>query len=420
MESMDFSTFCHISQYGDRGYQKLPRMIAMSRTALWAPSSVILKSGHSGLTCKKFLEYVNDRNIRIFGREEWLLDPEFRNSRPWPEAAWNEDVDGQIKEICERDRSEPFERRRVVIAPEEQSQEYVENYVATKPDEVRWWIGLLHDEKRIRTIPRGTREAAFRELHRPVEAVKRIVRDAYNHGQAISYSQADAPFLARGINPKFRNILAEAPPLVYSGTNIPPVTRYYAKTPAIRRKYVDLKLSDIAEQMMMVLGAFDKHARNRLQADSLDRFIGGEGRENLMQWISKIYGLTRRSDARKVDGLVLDELVSDLSCGKFSNVWEEFRSHLDETLCLIGGAGTALIGIATAPVVAGIGVATSTYPIVKGIGRQAGFVPGTFSGPKWPFLYAYDRNPNRRYWTQLQDFTNQLQSDAYSDPADIP
>jgi hypothetical protein len=65
-----FSTFCHISQYGDTGYRVLPRMIAMSRPSLWSPSSVILNSGSSGISPKTFLRYVEDRGFSQTSRPE--------------------------------------------------------------------------------------------------------------------------------------------------------------------------------------------------------------------------------------------------------------------------------------------------------------------------------------------------------------
>ena len=398
-------------------------MISMSRPALWAPSSsVILGSPLSGLSASTFLGYVEQGEIRIFARYNWLYEPKWRNSSPWREAAWNENIDGVIKRFCDEDASKPKEARRVVIAPEEQSAEFVESYIANNPQEVRWWTNVLRDEKKQKTIPRGTREAALRDLdiNQPSLAVCRIVRDAYNHGQAILYSGADAPLLARGINSKFLRILEKAPPLIDKEASRGDGSRSQILTVAPTR--VNLKLSNIAEQMMAILGALDWHARNRGEVDSLDRFIRGEGREGLMSWIRRIHSLLERSQGRKLDGLVLEELRSDLSEGRFSNAWRDLWRHWDEGSVFAVASATALIGFAASPleIIPFIGLAAAAYPVGKGVVRQLGYVPATFSGPQWPFLYAYGTYPKRPQLKQLRYVLDELQRMESSESADIP
>lgn len=390
----------------------------MSRPSLWAPSSVILGSTLSGLSANTFLRYVEEREIRIFARYNWLHEPAWRNSLPWSEAAWNEDIDGVIKRICCEDANEPKDDRRVVVVPEEQSHNFVETYVQNNPKEVQRWKDILLDEEKRKTIPRGTREAAWRDIDQPDLAIRRIIRDAYNHGQAISYSGADAPLLAKGINPKFLRILAEAPPLIdktISGNNPGRQLPITAPTRA------NLQLSNIAEQLMTILGALDTHARDRGDLDSLDRFIRGEGRRGLMSWIGRIHSLLRRTQGRELNGLVLEELRSDLAEGKFSSAWRDLWRHWDEASVFATASATALIGFAAAPlaIIPFIGVAAAAYPVGKGAVRQLGYLPATFSGPQWPFLYAYGTSSKRPQLKQLHYVLDELQRKESTESADI-
>jgi hypothetical protein len=78
-----FPIFCHISEYREAGYQALHRMLAISQPLnLWAPSSAYSHSPVCKLPPKDFVRYVDDGLIRVFGREECLLDPEHRARHP--------------------------------------------------------------------------------------------------------------------------------------------------------------------------------------------------------------------------------------------------------------------------------------------------------------------------------------------------
>lgn len=155
MNELRFSTFCHISQYGEHGYGELARMVAMSRPALWAPSSLMLKSSASALTPKAFLRYLNAGEIRVFDCHEWLCEPASRG-KDWAGAAWDDSIDGEIKRICEEDANKPKDEQRVVVVPAENGYKFADLYLEQHPAEVTRWERILRSSQRSQAIPPGT------------------------------------------------------------------------------------------------------------------------------------------------------------------------------------------------------------------------------------------------------------------------
>lgn len=409
MNSSDFSTFCHISQYGNKGYRALRRMIAMSQPCLWAPSSVLLKSDLTRLSPTAFLRYVEKGEIRIFGRHEWLHEPEWRNSRPWPDAAWDNTIDGTIRRICLEDEGEPKEQQRVAVAPPENGYSFAESYLDANPQEISRWTRILSDKKHRLVIPSETREAALRDIddNNPKGAVRRVLRDAYNHGQAFSYSGADAPLLVEPIHKDFLKILADAPPLDgSSATKGAPEKRMRESS----SKTMDLQISAVAGQLIEFLQQLDLHARDRGDVDSLDGFIRGQGRRELMRWMRGVCDLLKYTQPRELNGLLLVKLRSDFGMGRFPSSVESLFHGTDEAAVTAVGMASTLIGLTTDPrgTAPLMGLGATIYALEKGFLRQIGWAPDTFTGPQWPFIYAYGTRPKRKQRKQLLYVLNEL------------
>jgi len=406
MDAPQFSTFCHISQYSDKGYLALPRMIAMSQTCLWAPSSVILKSDSSGLSPSSFLRYLEEGEIRIFGRYEWLYEPRWRNSERWLGTAWDPNIDGMIRSICDEDSSKPRKLRRVVVVPAEQGFEFADAYLAENPAEVSRWLGVLSSKRR-QAIPDGTREAALRNIDQPVLAARRILRDAYNHGQALAYSEADAPLLVQPIHREFLRILAGAPALIGE-----PDAKSALGMPGQQQVSgdINLQLGVIIGQLLTILAELDIHARDRGDVDSLDRFIRGEGRRDLMLWMGRICMLLKQAKPRELNGLLVKQLRSDIGVSAFSSAVEDLLHRKDEASLAVVGMASAILGLATDPagVATLMGIAASVYPLGKGLMRQLGYAPAGFTGPQWPFLYTYGTRAKRKQLKQIRYVLDEL------------
>jgi hypothetical protein len=400
-----FSTFCHISDYGDEGYRSLPKMIAMSRPCLWAPSSSILKSGLAGVSPDKFLHYVERDQVRILGRYDWLQDPAWRRQQTWQGASWDDRIDGAIRDICNEDSSKPLSDRRVCIAPEEKGYDFADSYLEAHPEEVAKWQRRLQSKVTRSAIPLGTLEAALRDIDDPHKSARRILRDAFNHGQAIAYSGADAPFILDRIRGDFLRILAQAP----LATNLPPAV--VADVPAqAHPEALSRSAAELTTQLLEILAELDIHSRNRGEVDSLDGFIRGGGRQDLMQWMARICTIAKQADAKKVDSLILRQLRSDLHDGHFENVFRESLTHLDDAGLGSVSVVSSFLGAAADPrsALALIGVGAVVYPIGRGLMRQLGYVSSNFSGPQWPFLYSYGTRPKRRQRKQLTYVLEQI------------
>jgi hypothetical protein len=377
-------------------------MVAMSQPVLWAPSSYMLKSDVSALTPKVFLRYLEHGEIRIFGRYEWLCEPSSRKERLWPGSAWDDSIDGEIKRVCEADSNKPKNERRVAIAPHEEGYDFAGRYLDQHPAEITRWERILRT-RRNTAIPSGTREAALREIDRPELAARRILRDAYNHGQAIAYSEADVPLLVQRIHREFLRILGDAPPLDGEGSALasgrPP-----GRPPSPR---IDWNTGVIADELLEILAEFDIHSRGHADADSLDRFISGQGRKDLMQWLSRMCVVLREAQPKalnkQLDGLLIGQLRHEIGGGQFPRFWDRLKERKDDgaiaaaSLALAAAAFTvdpaSLIGIAP--------LALSVYPVGKLI-RQMGYAPPGFTGPHWPFLYTYGTRPTPKQVKQLR------------------
>jgi hypothetical protein len=134
------------------------------------------------------------------------------------------------------------------------------------------------------------------------------------------------------------------------------------------------------------------------------------GRPDLMQWMTRISAILRQVDPRNVNGLLLKQLKSDLGYGHFYNVFEELLTRKEESAIGAMGMLSTIIGLATDPIglSALLGVAASAYPLGKGLIRQLGYAPATFSGPQWPFLYTYGKQPKRRQLKQVRYVLDEL------------
>jgi hypothetical protein len=361
------------------------------------------------------LRYVEERQIRVFGRYEWLYEPKWRNSQRWPETSWDQEIDGKIRSICDEDSGKPKNERRVVVVPPEQGYDFADAYLDKYPEEVARWQRILVNKKSRQAIPGGTREAALRDVDEPALAARRILRDAYNHGQAIAYSEANAPLIVQHTHTQFLRILADAPPLRDEADASSVVTMRESQQVS---KPTDLQLSIVTAQLLEILAELDIHARDRGEVDSLDRFIRGQGRRDLMRWLEGICALLKQTQARELNRLLLNQLRSDLKDSRFSNIMEGIAHKKDEATLAVVGMASTVLGLATDPaslaalnsagVATLMGLTASAYPVGKGLMRQLGYAPAEFTGPQWPFLYTYGTRARRRQLKQLRYVLDEL------------
>lgn len=372
-------TFCHISELGPLGYRNLHRMLAMSSPLnLWAPSSVLLRDPGCRISPEDFIKYVRNGSIRIVARKEWLTESRKRDEHPWDGARWDPYVDGQIKSIMEEDEAAglPRAQRHVVAAGPEQGWTRAKKYVKKNPDAARDWEAILRLDDSL--IPAGTRDTAKREAAaRPNGALLTVLRDAYNHGFAIRESDAEIPFLLRPEDRAFLGLMAK----IQDGESRPE-----DKTGSQRQAAVHADLSELTYKMIEALTKIETDRTN------LETFVGSQEQKALLQWAGAICGRITSAGVQAADVDLARELAEELRRGTFPGI---HIADLQRPLEAGASAATAVdISFAARGLLHGAdpmgigGVVAAAFPVGYGICKKMGWVPGSFQGEQWPFLYA--------------------------------
>jgi hypothetical protein len=398
-----FPTFCHIGEYDKSGYRMLHRMLAMSQPLiLWAPTSPQLEHEQCRIPPQAFLRYVEAGRIRVLAREQWLTSKTFRDSRPFPGARWTESFDGELKKLCEQDASKPVEQRRVVAAPPEDGWTWAENHLDDDPGQVARWNRLARSKTAASKIPAGTLQAAFRHAgDDPVELAKAILRDAYNHGQAIRLSGAEVPFLLSATDRRFLDVL---------GKTASPSRRAASRSRGTMAQAgpaeplpIDETSAELAAQLLDVLQLLDIGAPGTRRSKDLDKFLRGDGHQNLVAWLSRMCSLLKQTDARNLDNAVITALQADLSGGELARPLRDMiRQPVATSVGAIGVATTVMTyAIDPTGALSTTGFLTAAVQAAMGLFRALGYVPVSFTGPQWPFLYTYGSPAKKRQMAHL-------------------
>ncbi|GLZ34363.1 hypothetical protein Lesp02_65500 [Lentzea sp. NBRC 105346] len=372
-----FRTFCHISDYGSDGYANLHRLIATSSPlVLWAPSSQLLHDPRCRITPEAFVRYVERGAVRIIGRENWLLDKEFRDEHRWPGARWDHTVDAAIRSIALHDQSLPPSRRRVTIAPDEQGLTRATEHVEQHPEVIESLREALTTGAN--ELPLGVVQHASRYLSDPRDLAINILRPAYNHLDAIAMSETRAPFFLSRKESRFHELLST---LQEPGPAAPP-------------KHHDAEvLADLTVQVLDLMRHLD-----RLRESSLDGFVDGEGHELLTRWLSAVCEDVSRLPPDSVRGAVVRRLRDEFDRGRLRDGWRDIAGSLEG---VVSGAGLTSavtevlvqqLGVFTA-----IGLATGAVTMAHGLMQKLGHAKVPYEGAsQWPFLYAFGKPASGR------------------------
>ncbi|MFG2824865.1 hypothetical protein ACGFX4_36230 [Kitasatospora sp. NPDC048365] len=387
VQAPEFPTFCHISELGAAGYADLHAMVAVSRPLnLWAPSSVLLSSPECRITPGEFVGLVDAGHIRVVAREEWLVDRGFRDNRPWSGARWEPEVDSALKTIMEDDLAEPdVRRRRVLAVGPESGRASAERMLAADPVQLRYWTEMLGSAEADRVIPAGVLENARRRGGTDLEkqAVE-IVRDAWNHGDAMVECGADIPFLMRAEDRAFADLLARVPTLPHqAGGPVPGEEQAVRERPA-----QEVPLAEVTGQMLEAL--------RRVEMDRTDivAFTRSAGHAALVAWFAAICARIRADGVADTDVDVRAELVRQLTQDGFPGLSLDALRRPTMT----EGVESVTLGIDLQQLLsgtAGIGtfltMSAATFSVGRGLARRLGWVPGMYRGDEWPYLYAGKR-----------------------------
>ncbi len=376
-----FRTFCHISEYGETGYEHLHRMIATSAPlVLWSPSGQLLESPRCRVTDADFVRYVERGQVRIVGREPWLLDRSFRDAHPWPGSRWRTEVDDAVRAIALEDASLPAHRRRVLISPDEQGPLRAAEHVELHPEVVDTLHAALTGPT-ASSFPVGVIEHARRFQDSPRALATDVLRHAYNHLDALALSGGEAPFYLSPRESRFHDLLSslhgDAP----------------RAAPAARDEVL---LTDLTEQVLDLL--------RRLEAaggGGLAGFTLGEGHELLARWMARVCATVRSGAA--AEGVLLRTLQDDFDSGRLRNDWRDLVRGPEG---LLTGGGLGLVAVEAAvqqvDVFVGLGLATGAIATARGFLQRLGHVAAPYeNASQWPFLYAFGRRASGKRRTAL-------------------
>lgn len=418
-EDRTFPTFCHIGEYDEDGYQKLHRMLAMSQPLiLWAPISSQLEHEKCRIPPRTFLEYVEEGRIRVMARKKWLTEPAFRNylafkaDHPYPEARWDKNFDGELKRICQQDASCPAERRRVVVAPDEDGWRWAEEYLKSKPEQITRWSRIAHSKKPEDKVPAGTLQAAFRYAgDDPAKFAQAILRDAYNHGDALKQSGADVPFLLSPTDRRFLDILGEtaAPERRAANRRGGRKTNVGLAVRSAEHPPIDETSTELAKQLLDLLKIFDIGAPAMRRGRNLDRFLRGDGHQHLVGWLSQLCGFLKQVDARNLDSAVVVALQADLRGAEIAKPLRDMIRHPVATSVGAIALATTVMSYVVDPTdpLAITGLLAAAVQGSGGMFRDLGYIPASFAGPQWPYLYTYGSQANKRQIANMLNMLNE-------------
>ncbi|MEV4619121.1 hypothetical protein AB0J74_10510 [Asanoa sp. NPDC049573] len=393
-------TFCHISDFGEYGYRRLHRMIAISQPlTLWSPSSVLLRSKACSVSPDDFVKLVENGTVRIVGRESWLLDRSFRDRHHWDGARWDPKIDGAIRDIFHEDHLGGGARRhpRVAVAPDAGGRQWAAGFLDEHPEQLGFWEGVIVGDRPQDRIPAGTFESIQKMPWDPRGAVEYLLGSARNHGQALANAGSEMDFLLRPADARFLNLMAQA--RIDGQPAVGP--------PAPRQAPEPGQEQFLAAQLLEVLARLDD-VRGR---GGLMRFIGNGGHAELVAWFRTVADLLKGTDPTRFEGELLRHLQNEVRKGSRRGLGSLLDGPPSVVTSVVGAAGVAVDGLQVAQdasVMNLLGVAISTFMIGAGLCQRLGWVGGSFTGIQWPYLYTYGKAPNKDRQTRLLDLLENI------------
>jgi len=401
-----FQTFCHINEYEEDGFANLHRMIATSEPlVLWAPSSQLLQSPRCRVGSEEFVEYVGAGRIRIVARREWLFDKEKRDSMRWPGSRWDPAVDDPIRAIAREDENlSDDEQKRVLIAPDERGGAYAAAYLEQHPEDARRLSAELTDADVRNRLPAGLLGSLKSGRDDPQALVSRLLRDVFNHGEAIHLAGAEAPFFLAPRESTFLRLLDES---LNAGVSVPAAS---ATPRAQGAEPPDASLTteeyaDLTREIFEVLTTLDESRGNSLRG-----FVAGAGHAALSTWFRETCAQVQQRSPDYRAGRLIRDLQSRYEAGtldeSFKDVFAGWEGRADAAGLASAAADWAVQGTITGFGLTGL--AAGLVGAGHGALRALGYTKVGPKKPEWPFLYAFGRRPNRREFNSVAQALDRL------------
>jgi hypothetical protein len=407
-----FQTFCHINEYEEEGFANLHRMIATSEPlVLWAPSTQLLQAPQCRVSTDDFLEYVEAGRVRIVGRRDWLTSKDARDKaeEKWAGARWETGIDDKIKAIALEDQNLPNDDdKRVLIAPDERGNSYAKTYLEQHPEDVQRLSAELKDAEARNRLPKGLLGALKKNARDPQALATRLLRDVFNHGEAIHLASAEAPFFLAPRESKFLRLLDES---LHMGVSVPIKSRTSSSAIGSRGAEppdASLTTEDYAaltKEVFDILTALD-----RSRGNSLKGFVAGEGHAALSTWYRETCAQVQQRSFEYRTGVLIRDLQSKYESGVLDESLKEIFLSIDG---LSGAAGIAFsvadwVSQGTITDFGLAGLAAGLVGAGHGALRALGYTKVGPKKPEWPFLYTFGHRPNQKEYETVAQALDRL------------
>ena len=387
-----FPTFCHISDYDEVGFGLIPQMLESSYPLiLWAPPGARVNDYYNQRICpispEKLIHFVEQGNVQIMGRENWLLDEQYR--RKYAEdksfAKWCYNFDGALKSIWRDQQSIPEHERSVHIASEEDGWRWASDLLEAEPERIDSLWERIEKKQVPQVSLKRIREKGYGEKDK-YQAVLQVLRDARDHTKAIYDADVEMPFLLQEKEGKFFSYLER-------GGRSRPLHKDRASHAAVS--------SEFTQEVHRLL---ERLREGPEKVSSLDEFIGSEAHKDLAKWLRSTVHLAKidwsKQELRK---FMSGQLKRDVEAGlPPERVWNILGVGQAERGATVGGLITGIASLffsslafdpSTALTLTGL--AMNVVPIVSGISQRLGIIKPDYRGPQWPYLVRFSRTPRK-------------------------
>lgn len=218
-------------------------------------------------------------------------------------------------------------------------------------------------------------------------AAIQVLRQAYNHGDAISLAKATVPFFLANQDCQFVQWIGNL-----DNDSPPAVERARAK---LQQDY-----SQLARQLLELLRTMELVGG----VDNLRGFMASDGHSELVRWYGRICQVLAEESPRSVDHKLYRELIRSLDDAVLENTFRSWMANKFDAGTFSVGWTTGIAGLAAdGPTSLAIaGVLAGTLPIGTGILKRLGYVSAKYTGPQWPFLYTFGRKASGRRVNRLR------------------
>jgi len=183
--------FLHIDDFGEDGFDQLtPLLVLSGRANIWAPSAHLLQQSKSNIGVKDLLWLIEKGYMSVTARRRWFFDKTFRENHNWAGARWNDSLDSPLQSMAKEDESRPRSERRVILAENETGYDKAISRVKLKDGKAL--EGRLRKLFNEQLLPVGIQEKAQTARYEKRSVPQQILRDYYNHIDAIKESSSDS------------------------------------------------------------------------------------------------------------------------------------------------------------------------------------------------------------------------------------